>query len=93
MPDYIKAERESIKIEVTTPMELLVGNFNKVKNIRFTDYFNQDRTKQGFVVMFDVEVYDLISRNLKEKKKFLAVNVEYIVTATEIEEPPKTANE
>lgn len=90
MAEYLKVEKEMIRIEVTTPHLLLRGKFTKDKGIRFTDYFNRDKTKQSFVVLSDVEVIDGHSRQLIERKKFLAVNVEYVVTATEVEVEGKT---
>ena len=86
MAEYLKVEKEMIRIEVSTSHMILRGKFTKDKGIRFTDYFNRDKTKQGFVVLSDVEVIDGHTRQFIERKKFLAVNVEYIVTATEMED-------
>lgn len=90
MAEYLKVEKEMIRIEVTTSHLMLRGKFTKDKGIRFTDYFNRDKTKQSFVVLSDVELIDGHTRQLIEHKKFLAVNVEYIVTATELEADGKT---
>ncbi len=90
MADYLKVDKEMIRIEVSTSHLILKGKFTKDKGIRFTDYFNRDKTKQSFVVLSDVEVIDGHSRQLIERKKFLAVNVEYVVTATELEQEGKT---
>ena len=90
MEDYLKVQKEMIGIEVSTSHLILRGKFTKDKGIRFTDYFNRDKTKQGFVVLSDVDVMDARSRELIEHKKFLAVNVEYIVTATELEQEGRT---
>ena len=86
MSDYLKVDKEMIRIEVSTSHLILKGKFTKDKGIRFTDYFNRDKTKQSFVVLSDVEVIDGHSRQFIEHKKFLAVNVEYVVTATELEQ-------
>lgn len=83
---FLKVEKEKIRVEMTIPDQILIGFFNKDKGIRLTDYFNRDQTKQGFVVLYDVSILDVKSRQEIEKKKFLAVNVDYIITATEIHE-------
>lgn len=81
---FLKIEKEKIQIEVTTPYQILMGNFTKDKGIRLTDYFNREQTKTGFIVMSEVTILDMATREILGKKEFLAINVEYIVTATEM---------
>jgi hypothetical protein len=87
MAQYLKVEKEVIHIQITTTGQILVGKFTKDKGIRFTDYFNRDfnhSASQDFVVLAEVKVLDIHSHKLLEESKFLAVNVSYIVTATEV---------
>lgn len=93
MEEYLKVKKEMIRIEVSTSHLILRGKFVKDRGIRFTDYITRDKTKQSFVVLSDVEVIDARSRQLIEHKKFLAVNVEYVVTATELEQEGKVIKE
>ncbi len=83
MSQYLKVEKEVINIQVTTTGQILVGKFTKDKGIRFTDYFNRD-SKQDFAVLAEVKVLDMRSHEVLEENKFLAINVNYIVTATEV---------
>jgi hypothetical protein len=83
MVEYLKAEKESIQIEVTTLGQILVGKFHKDKGIRLIDYLNRVENKQKFIVLSDVNILDYRTRQIIETKEFLAINVEYIVTATE----------
>ncbi|MBN2144152.1 MAG: hypothetical protein JW774_05975 [Candidatus Aureabacteria bacterium] len=85
MAEYLKVEKERIKIKVLTVSHLLVGRFIKDKGIRFTDYFNRDKG-QDFVVISDVKVYDPHSRDLIEEMDFLALNIHYIVAVTEMKD-------
>ncbi len=85
MSQYLKLEKEVIYVQVTTTGQILVGKFTKDKGIRFTDYFNRDESNQNlFAVIAEVKVLDIQSHELLEENKFLAVNVNYIVTATEV---------
>lgn len=85
MAGYLKVEKEQIGVEIMIPGQILVGSFTKDKGIRFTSYFNRTETQHGFIVVSDVTILDANTRKELGKQRYLAINVDYIVTATESE--------
>jgi hypothetical protein len=85
MPEYLKVEKERIKIKIITVSHIMVGRFIKDKGIRFTDYLKRDKN-QDFVVISDVKVLDLHTKETIEEMDFLAVNAHYIVAVTEMKD-------
>lgn len=83
---FLNLEKEYINVEITVPRQILRGKLKKDKGIRFTDYFNRDRKMNRFILLIDVEVIPLETNRTIERKKFLIVNLDYIVSATELEE-------
>ncbi|EKD27343.1 MAG: hypothetical protein ACD_79C00751G0001 [uncultured bacterium] len=83
---FLRVEKEQVVVEVTTPNQIVVGKFTKDKGIRLIDYFNRIDNQQGFIVLSEVEILDYSTRKQIAKKIFLAINVEYIVTFTQLEE-------
>ena len=87
MNKYLKVEKESIIVEIMTPNHLLIGKLTKDKGIRFSDYLRRAEVQEGlFITLSDVKILNLNTRELIDSKKFLGVNVKYIVTITDGDE-------
>ena len=83
MQQFLKVDKEQLRVVITIPDQVLIGWFTKDKGIRFTDYLNRDKTGQGFIVISDVEVFDTKTNEQTGKRAFLAVNINFVITASE----------
>ncbi len=86
MDKYLKVEKEVIDAEIMTTNYLLVGKFTKDQGIRFIDYLRRPEVQQGrFITLADVKILNPHTKQVIDTRKFLGVNVKFIVTVTELD--------